>query len=83
MYLHIGQDWLVPYAAIIGIFRTSLLDSSPHLRYYVARLRSEGRVRGEEKEAKTLILTDDLLYFSSVSTTTLERRSHRRMMPLE
>lgn len=83
MYLHIGQDWLVPYAAIIGIFRLTLIESSPEFRYHVQQMRSEGRLRGDSIDAKSVILTEEFLYFSTISTITLMKRSQRGLVELE
>jgi len=74
MYLHIGQDWLVPHVDIIGIFQRTLLQASPDFRHLFLRLRSEGRVWGESAEAKTVILTDEMLYFTTISVHTLAKR---------
>lgn len=83
MYLHIGQDWMIPMPDIIGIFQASLLDQSIDFRHMFHRLRSEGRVFGDRQDAKTVILTDDRLYLTSISTHTLMRRALRMELLFE
>ncbi|MCY0899656.1 MAG: DUF370 domain-containing protein [Firmicutes bacterium] len=78
MYLHIGQDWMIAYPDIIGLFNRHILDVSPDFRHLFSRLRSEERVFGSLDTAKTLILTDRAIYLSPISTQTLQRRVERR-----
>lgn len=75
MYLHIGQDWMIPIPEIIGIFQEDLLTQSAELRHLFLRWRGEGRVFGDPVEAKTVVLTDERLFLTSISTHTLMRRA--------
>ena len=83
MYLHIGQNWLVPYSDIIGIFQYELLMSSPEFRQPFHRWRVEGRVWGDGDNAKTVIITDDTLYLSTISANTLLKRVLRQELQFE
>ncbi len=83
MYLHIGQDWMLPYDDIIAIFQRRMLDISPEFRQLFSRLRSEGRVFGDGDEAKSIILTDHTLLFTSISCHTLLRRAEHPDLPFE
>ncbi|MCY0878116.1 MAG: DUF370 domain-containing protein [Firmicutes bacterium] len=78
MYLHIGQDWMIPYADIIGLFQRQILDASPDFRHLFSRLRADERVFGNLESAKTLVLTESAIYLSPISTQTLQRRVERR-----
>ncbi|NMP20912.1 extracellular matrix regulator RemB [Sulfobacillus harzensis] len=83
MYLHIGQDWMVPMPDVIGIFQERLLDESVDFHHLFLRLTSEGRVRGDRYDAKSVVLTDENLYLTAISAHTLMRRAERRDSPFE
>ncbi|MHB1610482.1 MAG: extracellular matrix regulator RemB [Sulfobacillus sp.] len=77
MYLHVGQDIMVATDAIVAILSKELLDTSKDVRELYARLRSEGRVSGNIKEAKTLVVTRTGIILSNISANTLVRRAGR------
>lgn len=80
MYVHIGQDFIVPTRSIVCIFDMDTATWSRHTRALVNRLTQEGR---------TVELYDDLpragvlcagalgehLYISGLSSVTLQRRA--------
>ncbi len=82
MYVHLGQDYIVPVRSIIGIFDMDTATVSKHTRAFVARM---------EREAKAVALFEDLpksavlcetalgerLYISQISTATLAQRVER------
>ncbi|MCL5116819.1 MAG: hypothetical protein M1272_06685 [Firmicutes bacterium] len=74
---------MIPFAEIIGIFQRSLVDRSPEFRHLFHRWRVEGRVWGDWDEAKTVILTEEYLYLSSISAHTLLRRVERHELQFE
>jgi len=77
MYLHIGQDVLVAYQHIVGIFDRDLLESSTDFRHYYHRLRQNNQIVGDPELAKSVIVTPTHLYFSPISASTLWRRAER------
>lgn len=80
MYVHIGQDFIVPTKSIVCIFDMDTATWSKHTRALVQRLDREGR---------TVELFDDLpragvlcagelgehLYISGLSSATLQKRA--------
>lgn len=82
MFVHLGQDYIVPVQSIIGIFDMDTSTISRHTRTFIARL---------EKEHKVIALFDDLpkaavlcdtafgerLYISQISSSTLFARVAR------
>ncbi len=80
MYVHIGQDFIIPTRSILCIFDMDTATWSKHTRALVQRLAKEGR---------TVELFDDLpragilcsgqlgehLYLSGLSAATLQRRA--------
>lgn len=77
MYLHIGRDWMIPYKAIIALFPYSILTQSPEFRHLFHSQRVQGRVFGQWEEAKTILLTDNDIFLSSISPHTLLHRAGR------
>ncbi|PSR33966.1 MAG: hypothetical protein C7B46_07565 [Sulfobacillus benefaciens] len=77
MYLHVGQDIMVATDAIVAIVSKELLETSKDVRDLYAKLRSEGRVNGNLKEAKTLVVTRTGIILSNISANTLVRRVER------
>ena len=77
MYLHIGRDWMIAHRSIIGIFPMAILDASPEFRHMCNTWRVEGRVLGRWQDAKTIVLTDEWMFLSSISPFTLLRRVER------
>jgi hypothetical protein len=75
LYLHVGGDRLVALASIIAILDAAVLDRSPETRQMYLRLRSEGAVVGVDPDwRRSLVLTDDGIVESSVSSVTLMDR---------
>lgn len=82
MFVHLGQDFIVPIASIIGIFDMDTSTVSKNTRKFISRL---------EQEEKVISLFDDLpksailcntelgerLYISQISSTTLTQRVER------
>ncbi len=82
MYVHIGQDFIVPTRSILCIFDMDTATWSKHTRALVQRFSKEGR---------TVELFDDLpragvlcsgelgehLYLSGLSTATLQKRAEQ------
>ncbi|MDO5549523.1 MAG: DUF370 domain-containing protein [Eubacteriales bacterium] len=80
MYLHIGQNVVVPSSSIVGIFDMDTVTLSKHTRAFLSALEKAGRL---------IPLFDDLpkacvhcvengesiVYISQLSTATLLRRS--------
>ena len=87
MYVHIGQDFIVPIRSIVCIFDMDTATWSRHTRALVQRLAKEGR---------TVELFDDLpragvlcaselgehLYLSGLSSVTLQRLAEQGMAAL-
>lgn len=75
MYLHLGQDVVVPYEEILGIFD---LDNTTY------NVRAAGFINGAQREGRVVLCTDDLpkaavvcdggVYLSQLSPATLLKR---------
>ena len=78
MYLHIGQNEILPEKRIIGIFDMDNTSTSKRTRAFLARAEKEGRVIPCDDLPKAYVLAAeygmDKVYLTSLSSATLEKR---------
>lgn len=82
MYLHLGQDVVVPASSILGVYDMDTATWSKHTRALIASMEKAGRVQSIfEDLPKSCILCEEggvrTLYISQLSTATLLRRSEQ------
>ena len=80
MYLHIGQNIVLPEAAIIGIFDLDNTTGSRITRKFLSEAEKAGRVAGVSDELpKSFVVCEDGgrmdIYLSQLSSATLMKRS--------
>lgn len=80
MYLHLGQNTVIPKASVIGIFDLDNSTSSHITRKFLSKLEKSGRVMNiAEDIPKSFVLCDDMgeitVYLSQLSSQTLLKRS--------
>ena len=79
MYLSIGNDMAVRERSVIGIFDMDNTTTSKRTREFLSAAEQEGQVVPCDDLPKSFIVTAeygmDRVYLSSLSTTTLEKRS--------
>ena len=80
MYLHLGQNTVIPKSAIIGIFDMDNTTSSHITRKFLNSMEKAGRIINiAEDIPKTFVLCDDMgeitIYLSQLSSQTLLKRS--------
>ena len=75
MFIHIGSDQIIRAADLIGIFDMSLKETSKLIRHYLQHEEKKNRiiVIGDE-ESKSFVVTRTKIYFSPISTKTLQKR---------
>ncbi len=83
MYLHLGQDTIVMYNTIIGIFDLDNSTVSKHTRDYLSKAQKEERITNVTNELpKSFIVCQEenveRVYLSQMSSSTLLRRSQQR-----
>ncbi len=79
MYVHIGQDYMIPLGQIVCIFDMDTATASTRTRRLLQRLSDEGRVVdlcNDLPGAGVLCVSElgELLYLSPISSRTLQRR---------
>ena len=73
MFIYIGNDHVVESKYIISILDVQLKQTSSKLQRIVQDFKMNEKLFGDEADAKSLILTDDALYYSPLSTMTLKK----------
>ena len=84
MYLHIGQDSVVRFDDIIGIFDIDTSSVSPLTKEFLAQAQKDGKVVNVTPELpKSFVVCggaagktgDEAVYISQISSTTLMKRT--------
>lgn len=80
MFIHIGNDHVIRSRDIITIIDYDVITSSSIMEEMVIKKNEEENVRGPREEAKSVVITTERLYFSSLSVFTLKKRSSIKSM---
>jgi hypothetical protein len=77
MYIHLGGEKIIRTSEVVAIFDISIEQSSKLSRQFVAQAQKNRGVEtiGEE-EPKSIVLTEQRVYYSPISTSTLKKRAH-------
>ena len=76
MFLHLGGDISVSLKEIVGIFDLESTLESPNTREFLEIAKDEGLIStvGTEDKIKSFIVTKEKIYYSPISSTTLQKR---------
>ncbi|RUS48777.1 extracellular matrix regulator RemB [Cohnella sp. AR92] len=77
MYIHLGGEKIIRTSRVVAIFDISIESSSKLSRQFVAQARKNRDVEviGEE-DPKSIVVTEERVYYSPISTSTLKKRAH-------
>ena len=77
MYLHIGQNEILPDRRVIGIFDLDKCSYGKRTREYLAAAEKEGVVLDVSGEIpKSFVVCDrQIVYLSQLNSTTLQKRA--------
>ncbi len=77
MFLHLGVDTIVPLKSIIGIFDVKITKAKSTENYLndVRKNKKTEIIDVSENGAKSFIITEKAVYFSTISSMTLKKRS--------
>lgn len=74
MFIYIGNDIVIESKSIIAIFDAELIQGSGRLLKNIEEHEKNGTLFGDEKDAKSIVFTDEHVYYSALSTLTLKNR---------
>lgn len=71
MFIHIGNDNVIRTEDIITIIDQDIISSS----VVMEEMMKNVKIIGPNEETKSLVITEDVTYFSTLSVATLEKRA--------
>ncbi|MCP8617199.1 extracellular matrix regulator RemB [Salirhabdus salicampi] len=76
MFIHIGEDHVIRSDDVVAIIDHALFSSSTIVEEMIMNLKKEKKVvESLYESAKSIVITDDFVYFSSLAVSTLRKRS--------
>lgn len=83
MFLHLGGDIIIPESEIICIINLDTVDNTPATREFLRARRDEDKTFQvvDGSPAKSAVITDSGIYFSSIASITLYKRAYQRGLP--
>ena len=73
MFIYIGNDLVVESTYIISILDVQLEQTSSKLQRMVKAFEEKEQLHGDKTTAKSVVITDNALYYSPLSTLTLKK----------
>jgi len=78
MLLDLGEDIIIQMDEVIAIFDYDLFDDDVNNQTFIEKsLQNKLVVDVGEQVTKSVVLTNDTIYYSLFSTTTLRKRSQK------
>lgn len=77
MYIHLGGEKIIRTSQLIAIFDISIEQSSKVSKQFIVQAQKNRKVEtiGEE-DPKSIVVAEDRVYYSPISTSTLKKRAH-------
>ncbi len=73
LFIYIGNYHVVESKYIISILDVQLEQTSSKLQRLIDDFKQKDKLYGDEESAKSIVITDDVLYYSPLSTLTLKK----------
>lgn len=82
MYLHLGQDYIVPLQSVVCMFDMDTATASKRTRELLTRMQDEGRIiEIYDDLPRTAVLCEhalgETLYLTGLLTKTLQKRAEK------
>ncbi|MGI8313961.1 extracellular matrix regulator RemB [Halobacillus mangrovi] len=79
MFIHIGDDNVIQSKDVVAIIDHSLVSSSTIIEEMIFNQRKNRQVvETEDNQAKSIVITEDFIYFSPLSVFTLKKRANMK-----
>lgn len=75
MFIHIGNDNVIQSKDVVTIIDRNVVTSSGVMEEMMENTRKQEIVFGPTDEAKSVVITSEEIYFSSLSVPTLKKRA--------
>jgi extracellular matrix regulatory protein B len=75
MFIHIGNDNVIRSQDVVAIIDYNLISSSTIMEEMMENAGKEKKVVGPTVEAKSVMITKEIIYYSTLSVSTLKKRA--------
>lgn len=75
MFIHIGNDNVIRSREIVTIIEQDVISSSAMMEEMIHKGRQDNTVVGIAEDAKSVVFTENRIYYSTLSVSTLKKRS--------
>lgn len=75
MFIHIGNDTVIHSSDVVAIIDYHLISSSTIMEELMTESLKEKRVAGPVEHAKSVMITKEMMYYSTLSVSTLKKRA--------
>lgn len=75
MFIHIGDNHIIQSKEIVSIIDRHVIPSSIIMEELMQAHSRNSQVFGPEEEAKSVVITPDCIYYSTLSVPTLKKRA--------
>ncbi|MCM3702553.1 extracellular matrix regulator RemB [Paenibacillus macerans] len=77
MYIHLGGEKVILSSELVAIFDISIEQSSKISKQFISHaLEEKNVVRIGEEEAKSIVVTQNAIYYSPISSATLKKKAN-------
>ncbi|HLR08640.1 MAG TPA: DUF370 domain-containing protein [Bacillota bacterium] len=80
MFIHIGNDHVIETNDVVAIIDKNLESSSTIMQEMLAKAKEQNTLLGSKSMAKSIVVTTDKIYYSTLSVATLEKRAGMETM---
>ncbi|MNP54101.1 hypothetical protein D3C76_1486310 [compost metagenome] len=76
MYIHLGGEKVIRSSELVAIFDISIEKSSKISKQFVSHaIKDKNVLRIGEEEAKSIVVTESMVYYSPISSATLKKKT--------
>lgn len=75
MFIHIGNDNVIQSKDVVSIIDRNIISSSSIMEEMIQRASKAKKIIAPTEETKSVVITKELIYFSSLSVGTLKKRA--------
>lgn len=75
MFIHIGDNHVIQSRDIVSIIDRNVVSASQIMEDMISHYQKENLIFGPIEEAKSIVITVDSIYYSTLSVPTLKKRA--------
>ena len=75
LFIHIGNGNVIQEKDVIALLDYQLISSSVIMEEMVSEAHSQGKVVGSYEDVKSIMITNEIIYYSPLSVSALKKRA--------